>query len=88
MAVSMEGGFETIETFLKSLGLEKFVTSFQENEIEFKLLMDLPEPELKNMLIEMNLPIGSRYKIMQKIRNLIANGKFKRVNLSSEMHIK
>lgn len=88
MAVSMEGEFETIETFLKSLGLEKFVTSFQENAIEFKLLMDLPEPELKKMLIEMNLPIGSRYKIMQKIRNLIANGKFKRVNLSSEMHIK
>lgn len=88
MAVSMEGEFVTIETFLKSLGLEKFVTSFQENEIEFKLLMDLPEPELKKMLIEMNLPIGSRYKIMQKIRNLIANGKFKRVNLSSEMHIK
>lgn len=83
----MESDLETIETFLQSLGLETFVTSFLENDIDLKLLLDLPEPELKAMLIDMNLPIGSRYKIMQGIRNLIANGKFKRVDFSSEMHI-
>lgn len=87
MAVSMEGDFETIETFLRSLGLEVLLPTFQDNDINLELLMDLPEPDVKNMLIEMNLSIGRRYKIMQKIRNMKANGKFKRVDFSSEMHI-
>lgn len=87
MAVSMEGDFETIETFLRSLGLEVLLTTFQDNDINLELLMDSPEPDVKNMLIEMNLSIGRRYKIMQKIRNKKANGKFKRVDFSSEMHI-
>lgn len=87
MAVSMEGDFETIETFLRSLGLEVLLISFRENDINLELLMDLPEQDLKNMLIEMNLSIGSRYKIMQNIRKMKANGKFKRVDFSSEMHI-
>lgn len=82
MAVSMESDIETIETFLQSLGLEKLVTSFQKNDIDLKLLLDLPEPELKAMLIDMNLPIGSRYKIMQGIRKLIANGKFNELILA------
>lgn len=83
----MEGDVETIETFLRSLELEILFTPFQKNAIDLKLLMNLPEPKLKNMLIEMKLPIGSRYKIMQKICNMKANGKFKRVDFSSEMHI-
>lgn len=87
MAVSMEDDFETIETFLRSLGLEVLLTTFQDNDINLELLMDSPEPDVKNMLIEMNLSIGRRYKIMQKIRNMKANGKFKRVDFSSEMHI-
>lgn len=87
MAVSMEGDFETIETFLRSLRLEVLLTSFQKNDINLELLMDLPEQELKNMLIEMNLSIGRRYRIMQKIRNMKANCKFKRVDFISEMHI-
>lgn len=87
MAVSMEGDFETIETFLRSLGLENSVTSFQENGIDLRVLMNSTESELEKMLKRIDLLIGSRYKIMQKIRNLKANGKFKRVYFSSEMHI-
>lgn len=73
----MESDLETIETFLQSLGLETFVTSFQENKIDLELMMDLSDSDLKAMLIEadMNLHIGSRYKIMQRIRKLKGKGK-------------
>lgn len=87
MAAGMESDPETIESFLQSLGLETCITSFKVNDIDLKLLMDLPDKELKAILIEMNLSIGSRYKIMQKIHKMKANGKHKRIVFNNEIHI-
>lgn len=47
MAAGMESDPETIESFLQSLGLETCITSYKVNDIDLKLLMDLPDKELK-----------------------------------------
>lgn len=39
----MEGDFEIIEMFLRSLGLEVLLILFKENDINLELLMDLLE---------------------------------------------
>lgn len=70
MAVSMGSDLETIETFLQSLGLENLVTPFKQNDIDLELLMELSDNELKEILIELNITIGNRCRIMRKIQKM------------------
>lgn len=64
---------ETIETFLRSLGLDILITSFKEHDIDVDLLMDLSDEELKDLLMnEMKVTTGNRYRITKGIQNLKA----------------
>lgn len=64
---------ETIETFLRSLGLDNLITSFKEHDIDVDLLMDLSDEELKDLLMnEMKVTTGNRYRITKGIQNLEA----------------
>lgn len=78
MAVSMGSELETIETFLQSLGLENLVTLFKKNDIDLELLMELSDNELKEMLIELNITIGNRCRIMRKIQKMKLDGKYRK----------
>lgn len=55
--------------------LESLATLFKENNIDLNLLMDLSDDKLEAILIEMKLSIGNRYKIMNKIQKMKADGK-------------
>lgn len=81
MAVSMGSDLETIETFLQSLGLENLVTPFKKNDIDLELLMELSDNELKEMLIELNITIGNRCRIMRKIQKMKLDGKYRKDDL-------
>lgn len=78
MAVSMGSDLETIETFLQSLGLENLVTPFKKNDIDLELLMELSDNELKEILIELNITIGNRCRIMRKIQKMKFDGKYRK----------
>lgn len=78
MAVSMGSELETIETFLQSLGLENLVTLFKKNDIDLELLMELSDNELKEILIELNITIGNRCRIMRKIQKMKLDGKYRK----------
>lgn len=69
---------ETIETLLQSLQLDKLITLFNENDIDLKLLMELSETELKDLLTEVNLSLGNRYKIAKRLQKIKAGGKYAR----------
>lgn len=81
MAVSMGSDLETIETFLQSLGLENLVTPFKQNDIDLELLMELSDNELKEILIELNITIGNRCRIMRKIQKMKRDGKYRKDDL-------
>lgn len=73
---------ETIETFLRSLGLDNLITSFKEHDIDVDLLMDLSDEELKDLLMnEMKVTTGNRYRIIKGIQNLKAG----RCSMQTEM---
>lgn len=76
MAMWMES--ETVETLLQSLQLDKFIPLFDENEIDLGLLMELSERELKDILTEIELSLGNRYKIAKRIQKNKAVGKYTR----------
>lgn len=81
MAVSMGSDLETIETFLQSLVLENLVTPFKQNDIDLELLMELSDNELKEILIELNITIGNRCRIMRKIQKMKLDGKYRKDDL-------
>lgn len=81
MAVSMGSDLKTIETFLQSLGLENLVTPFKQNDIDLELLMELSDNELKEILIELNITIGNRCRIMRKIQKMKLDGKYRKDDL-------
>lgn len=74
MAMWMER--ETIETLLQSLQLDMLITLFNENDIDLGLLMELSETELKDLLTEVNLTLGNRYKIANRLQKIKAGGKY------------
>lgn len=74
MAMWME--IETMETFLHNLQLDKLITLFNENEIDLELLMELSEKELNNLLTEVNVSMGNRYKIVKRLQKIKAGGKY------------
>ncbi|CAN8269957.1 unnamed protein product [Cochlearia groenlandica] len=50
----------TVDSFLESLGLEKYSTAFQVEEVDMDALMHMTDDDLKAMLI----PMGPRKKIL------------------------
>lgn len=76
MAYSMES--KTIETFLRSLGLDNLTITFQENDVGFDLLMDLTDAELKELLIEIQVSPGNRLRITKGIERFKAGGMYTR----------
>lgn len=74
MAYGMES--KTIETFLRSLGLDNLTISFQENDVDFDLLMDLTDVELKDLLIEIQVSPGNRLRIAKGIERFKAGGMY------------
>lgn len=74
MAICLET--ETIETFLQSLHLDKFIILFKENDIDLDLLMNLTDTKLMGLLTDIKLTHGNRYKIAQKIETIRALGKY------------
>lgn len=74
MAIHLES--ETIETFLESLHLDRYITLFKENHIDMDLLMNLTETELVGLLTDISLTPGNRYKIAHEIRIKKAFGKY------------
>lgn len=74
MAKWMES--ETIETLLQSLQLDKLIPLFHENDIDLGLLMELSETELKELMTEMKLSLGNRYKISKRVQKIRADGKY------------
>lgn len=68
-------GIEKTETFLKKLGLERYIDLFKKNEIDLELLIDLSEDELEKMLKDMDLPIGPKMKILKGVQSLNIKGK-------------
>lgn len=59
---------ENIEQFLKNLGQECYVDKFRENHVDYRLLRELTEDDLKETLKELDLPVGVRMKILQKLK--------------------
>jgi class 3 adenylate cyclase/tetratricopeptide (TPR) repeat protein/ABC-type transport system involved in cytochrome c biogenesis ATPase subunit len=57
-----------IQSWLTSLGLEKYIPAFAEAEIDFATLPDLEEDDLK----ELGLPLGPRRKVWAAIKRLTA----------------
>ncbi|KAJ0249613.1 Sterile alpha motif [Hirschfeldia incana] len=51
---------ESVDSFLESLGLEKYSTAFQVEEVDMDALMHMTDDDLKAMLI----PMGPRKKIL------------------------
>ncbi|KAG2278679.1 hypothetical protein Bca52824_061234 [Brassica carinata] len=50
----------SVDSFLESLGLEKYSTSFQVEEVDMDALMHMTDDDLKALLI----PMGPRKKIL------------------------
>lgn len=73
MAFSQET--ETIETILKSLGLEDLISSFHEADIDIELLMDASDEEVKDLLTEIQVTPGNRLRITKQINRLKAGEK-------------
>lgn len=61
---------ETIESFLKRIKMGDLVEKFKEQNIELYLLLKSDEKDLKEILKELNLTIGHRWKIIQEIKVL------------------
>lgn len=55
---------QTVRTFLHSLGLEKYVATFQSEEIDMAALGHMSDNDLK----ELGVPMGPRKKILLAIR--------------------
>lgn len=74
MTMGMES--KTIETLLQSLQLNKLITLFNENDIDLALVAELSETELKELMTEMKLSLGNRYKISKRVQKIKADGKY------------
>ena len=74
---------ESIKTFLRNLGQERFIEIFVENELNLDLLKSLSEDELKETLKELYFPLGPRMKILKGIQSIKGEGVLKLIFLSA-----
>ena len=66
---------ETIETLLEKLSLEEFTNNFTDQQLDLEFLIEISEDELKETLLELNLPVGPRRKIFKALTSLKKMGK-------------
>lgn len=66
----------TIEKFLQSLKLDDLITKFKENDIDFELLMDTSDEDLKDLLNEIRVTPGHRLRITKLKKKIKAGGKY------------
>lgn len=64
---------ETIESFLKSIGEERHLDKFLENEIDLEGFKTMSEKHLKALLEEIGLKPGARMKIISKREAVLGN---------------
>lgn len=76
---------ETIESFLKSLGLAHLITKFKNNDIDLGLLMKLSETGLREISNEIDLSIGHRFQIDAEIKRIKAGGKYRELDVFRHM---
>lgn len=67
----------TIETFLQSLKLGHLIATFKENDIDFELLMDTSDEELKDLLNDIQVSPGNRLRITRLKQTIKPGGKTK-----------
>lgn len=67
---------KTIEVLLQSLQLDKLITLFNENDIDLALVTELSERELNDLLTEIKLSLGNRYKIAKRLQKIKAGSKY------------
>jgi hypothetical protein len=58
---------ERLRNFLTRIGLEHLEPTFIAEEVEYSMLLSLPQEELKDVLKEMGLTVGARIKIVQAL---------------------
>lgn len=69
---------ESLESFLKSIGEDRHLETFMENEIDMELLKTLPKEDLNELLKDIKLKPGTRMKIISKRETVLENkGTFK-----------
>ncbi|XP_022304158.2 GTPase IMAP family member 9-like [Crassostrea virginica] len=61
---------KTIESFLKSIGLETYIGKFKGEDIEMETLIDLPDDLLNKILEELKLNLGTRLKIKKELKKI------------------
>lgn len=59
---------ETLETFLENLGLISSLDLFRKQNLDLDILKTLTEKDLKDVLVEIKLPIGDRIRIITKMK--------------------
>lgn len=59
---------ETIETFLESLGMESSLDVFNKQDIDLDLLMDIPEDDLSEVLMSLELTTSEIKRITRRIQ--------------------
>lgn len=60
----------SIETILESLEMESFIERFQRHKIDIHFLKQQSDSELKEILKEIDFPIGRRIHLKNKIEEL------------------
>ncbi|CAG9311703.1 unnamed protein product [Blepharisma stoltei] len=58
-------GYKSVDNFLKNLGLEEYISVFNDNEITIENLPLLSKEDL----IDLNIPIGPRNRILNALKN-------------------
>lgn len=67
---------ETLETFLENLGLISSLDLFRKQNLDLDILKTLTEKDLKDVLVEIKLPIGDRIRIITKMKEFRDGGKY------------
>ena len=65
-----------MESFLKSLRLEKYADMFKDEDIDLELLESLPEETLGKTLEDLKLKKGPQLAIKQAIKERKLNGNY------------
>ena len=71
---------QTIGEWLSGLGLERYVETFTDNEVDTEVLPHLDEDDLR----ELGLPLGPRKTIMAAVSNLVPPDRTDRPSTSRE----
>ena len=60
----------TLDTLLKSIGLENHTSQFQDEKVDLKLILDLSEDDMRRLLVDFNIKWGDRYRFEKAIKDV------------------